>query len=162
MDKNKRKYTNDEITVYWRPKECVHASICFSELYSVFNPRKRPWVNMYGASTEAIIDIVNRCPTRALTFKWNDKAKNDAETSPKAEKDMESINEEFGAEVLQSKPAEVKIMRNGPMLVSGSFKIIGPDGTEMKRMQMASICRCGQSGCLPFCDGTHFKRGFEG
>lgn len=162
MDKDNRKYTNGEITVYWRPKECVHASICFTELLSVFNPRKRPWVDMSGASTEAIIDIVNRCPTRALTFSWNDPERNAAETSNKVERDMESLEEEFAHHQQKSEPVCARIMRNGPLLVSGSFSIIGPDGKEMKRLQMASFCRCGQSGSMPFCDGTHFKIGFEG
>lgn len=162
MDKDKRKYTNGEITVYWRPSECVHASICFSDLLSVFNPRKRPWVNMSGASTEAIIDIVNRCPTRALTFSWNAPERNAAETSTKVERDMESLEEEFAHYQPKSEPVCARIMRNGPLLVSGSFNIIGPDGMEMKRMQMASFCRCGQSGNMPFCDGSHFKVGFDG
>ncbi|WP_047452010.1 (4Fe-4S)-binding protein [Alistipes sp. ZOR0009] len=160
MDQNKRKYTNGEITVYWRPNLCVHASICFTDLLSVFNPRKRPWVDMSGAPTPAIIDIVNRCPTNALTFSWNDKEKNDLETSEKGEKDFESLNEEF-AGISELKPVKANIMKNGPLLVSGSFKIIGPDGKEMRRMQMASFCRCGKSGSLPFCDGSHFKHGFN-
>lgn len=160
MEQNKRKYSNSDITVYWRPNECVHASICFTDLLSVFNPRKRPWVDMSGASTAAIIDIVNRCPTRALTFSWNDKAKNDAEASEKVEHNMDDVKQEFG-DRMELKPVKATIMRNGPLLVTGSFKIIGPDGNEMKRMQMASFCRCGHSGSLPFCDGTHFKHGFN-
>lgn len=160
MENNKRKYSNGDITVYWRPADCVHASICFTDLLSVFNPRKRPWVDMTGASTEAIIDIVNRCPTRALTFSWNDTERNSAETSSKVERDFEELGREF-AGVSEQKPVKANIMKNGPLLITGSFKIIGPDGKEMKRMQMASFCRCGHSGSLPFCDGTHFKHGFN-
>lgn len=161
MEDNNRKYTNGEITVYWRPKECVHASTCFTELLSVFNPRKRPWIDMNGASTEAIIDIVNRCPTVALTFSWNDPKKNDAETSKKVERDFETLKKEFTNES-EVKPVTANIMKNGPLLVTGTFRIVGPDGKEMKRMQMASFCRCGHSGSLPFCDGTHFKTRFNG
>lgn len=161
MDKDKRKYTNGEITVYWRPDECVHASVCFTELFSVFNPRNRPWVNMKGASTQEIIDIVNRCPTRALTFSWNDCDQNDAETSPKVERDIEEVEEEF-SQAQAVEPAQVKVMRNGPLLITGSFCIVDSEGKPMPRMQMASLCRCGHSHSLPFCDGTHFKEGFEG
>jgi uncharacterized Fe-S cluster protein YjdI len=161
MEDNNRKYTNGEITVYWRPKECVHASTCFTELLSVFNPRKRPWIDLNGASNDAIISIVNRCPTRALTFSWNDIKKNDAETSIKAERDFDILKKEFVSEP-EVKPVTANIMKNGPLLVTGTFKIVGPDGKEMKRMQMASFCRCGHSGSLPFCDGTHFKTGFKG
>ena len=60
MEDNNRAYKGKDITVYCTPKECVHAATCFSELISVFNPAKRPWVNMDGGTTEEIIDIFNR------------------------------------------------------------------------------------------------------
>ena len=71
MEENNRDYTNGEITVYWRPKECIHATTCFRELRAVFDPGKRPWVNMKGASTKEIIRIVDLCPTNALSYKYN-------------------------------------------------------------------------------------------
>jgi uncharacterized Fe-S cluster protein YjdI len=161
MDKDNRKYANREITVYWRPKECIHAGICFTELSAVFSPHNRPWINLERASTKAIIAIVNRCPTSALTFSWNDPARNAAEPSPKAERNLASLEQEF-AQQPTLEPVRAKVVRNGPLLVSGSFSIVGPDGQEMKRMRIASFCRCGQSGGMPFCDGTHFKCSFEG
>jgi len=34
----------------------------------VFDPRKRPWVNMLGASTEEIVETVKKCPSGALSI----------------------------------------------------------------------------------------------
>ena len=66
------KYTNGEITVVWKPKTCIHSTLCWKGLISVFDPRVKPWVNMQGASTEAIIEQVNKCPSGALSYYFNE------------------------------------------------------------------------------------------
>ena len=63
-----KKYTNGEVTVTWQPSKCIHSTICFQGLPQVFDPRKRPWVNIEGADTETIINQVKECPSGALTY----------------------------------------------------------------------------------------------
>lgn len=149
---NDRDYTNDEITVHWKPSKCIHVTTCYKELIDVFNPRKRPWINMKGASTGEIIRIVNLCPTDALTYKWNDEKKDNIT-------DMDTKKSELSITV--EDVAEVKVMRDGPLVIKGKFKIIGAEGMELRQMKMASFCRCGESKKMPFCDGTHRKIGFN-
>jgi uncharacterized Fe-S cluster protein YjdI len=153
-DNKERQYSNEDITVTWRPSKCIHVTTCYRELIEVFNPRKRPWVNMQGAPTEEIIRVVNLCPTDALTYEWNDKKKQD-----QAKKEIKK--EEPAKPNIEVVPAEVRIMRNGPLLVKGKFKIVGSSGTELKQLKMATFCRCGQSQKMPFCDGTHRKINFS-
>jgi uncharacterized Fe-S cluster protein YjdI len=161
MSTNDRQYTNGEITVFWRPSKCIHATTCFRELIEVFNPRKRPWVNMQGAPTEKIIEVVDKCPTLAIYWKYNaELSEADLKASPVA-------GEELTPEDLHSSPAAVSsatvsVMKNGPLLVEGEFRVISTDGTELKKMIMTSFCRCGHSRAQPYCDGTHRKVGFLG
>jgi uncharacterized Fe-S cluster protein YjdI len=152
MESKDREYTNGEITVKWQPSKCIHVTTCYRELISVFNPRKRPWVNMQGAPTDEIIRVVKLCPTEALTFHWNNEPQQDVLAH---EKQAEAIPAE------KKITADIRVMKDGPLLVKGIFKITGSDGVEMKQMRMVSFCRCGNSGKMPFCDGTHRKIGFS-
>lgn len=72
------------------------------------------------------------------------------------------------------KKARIKIVKNGPYLVSGSVplsrKSIVPAGRLNKYQEVKSypimeeyaLCRCGHSKTPPFCDGTHGKIAFDG
>jgi putative redox protein len=65
------KYSNDEITVLWKPDVCKHSGRCVTQLPGVFNLQTHPWINMQGASTEEIIAQVNKCPTGAISILRN-------------------------------------------------------------------------------------------
>jgi len=119
MDENDRNYSNGEITVFWKPKKCIHATICYTQLNEVFNPRKRPWVDMSGATTDKIIDMVNRCPTDALTYRYN--------------KDLEGQISEGIKDLpkVEEKPVEIQIMKDGPIVVTGKIKLTDKEGKEL-------------------------------
>lgn len=149
MERKNRKYTNNEITVYWKPRKCIHATTCYKELIEVFNPARRPWVNMDGATTEKIIEVVDKCPTQALSWEYNNKSD---QKRAKQQKEKADNAESF---------TKIQVMKDGPIVVEGDFKIINHDCTEIKNMMMTSFCRCGFSNNMPFCDGSHRKHGFS-
>lgn len=159
-----RRYKNDDITVYWKPSTCVHASYCYRELIEVFDPSRRPWVDMNGSTTERIIEVVNLCPTDALVWKWNDDEKNkdigrDQLNHIKFRRpDLMDEKEVSTAD----QPVSVKVMVDGPLVIKGTFTFNHSGTTKEVRDGMISLCRCGVSDHMPFCDGRHRKIGFEG
>jgi putative redox protein len=64
----KIKYTNEDITVVWKPELCKHSGRCVTQLPKVFNLKTKPWVTMTGADSEAIKNQVEKCPTGALSW----------------------------------------------------------------------------------------------
>jgi uncharacterized Fe-S cluster protein YjdI len=141
MDKDiTKKYSNGEVTVFWKPNMCIHSAICFNGLPGVFNPRQRPWITMEGGTTDEIIAQVGNCPSGALSYFRNNEMVNPAV-------DVETI---------------VEVSANGPLLVYGNIKIKDAQGNETIKNKVTALCRCGQSSNKPYCDGTHRKVGFEG
>lgn len=63
-----KEYKNDEITVVWKPHVCTHSTKCWKGLLNVFDPRKRPWINMEGSSSERIMQQIDACPSKALSY----------------------------------------------------------------------------------------------
>jgi uncharacterized Fe-S cluster protein YjdI len=158
-----RKYKNNEITVFWKPSACVHASYCYRELIEVFDPGRRPWVDMNEASTDRIIEVVNMCPTEALTWMWNDENMNRNigidQTNHVVYRRPELLVSTEQSE--PENPVSVKIMMDGPIVIKGDFTFQYSGNKKEMKDGIISLCRCGASNHLPFCDGTHRKIGFE-
>lgn len=136
------KYTNEKVTVVWKPKLCMHSAICFKGLPEVFDPKARPWVNINGADAERIIEQVHKCPSGALSIA------NDIEPTP--------LNTGNNDPDLQ-----IQVQPNGPLLVTGTCVIKLRDGTEERREGNIALCRCGGSSNKPYCDGSHRKINFR-
>ena len=62
------KYTNGEITIIWKPEMCIHSRRCFLGLPEVFDPRKRPWIEMGEVDSMRIKEQIKKCPSGALSY----------------------------------------------------------------------------------------------
>jgi len=104
---------------------------------------------MDGASTKEIIRVVKMCPTQALGLCLYKNLSSENKT------------DENNTVIPQDMP-EIRVMENGPIVFHGNFHIINSDGKELRSMKIQSICRCGASDNMPYCERTHRKTGFTG
>jgi uncharacterized Fe-S cluster protein YjdI len=148
MAKETFDYTNNEVTVVWKPKTCIHSTLCWKGLIEVFNPKEKPWIKMDGATTEKIIEQVRKCPSGALSYYLN--------TGAATDKDSDKVVAE-AAQIMK-----VEVTPNGPYLIKTECLIVHSDGREETKTGTVALCRCGASANKPYCDGTHRKMGFEG
>ncbi len=133
-----KEYSNEEIVVCWNPDRCIHAGECIKGLPQVFNLESRPWVDIKGADSEEIMKVIDRCPSGALSYKM--------------------VKKEGGSEITS---AQIKVMKNGPLLVEGNCALIDWTGKKAATNRHFALCRCGSSKNKPFCDRTHIKIGFD-
>ena len=119
---------------------------------------------MNGSTTERIIEVVNLCPTEALAWKWNDESKNESVGSDQLNHIKFRRPELINCEEPDSKeqPVSVKIMADGPVVLKGNFTLLYGGVKKEIHESIISICRCGISDHMPFCDGQHRKFGFIG
>ncbi len=57
---------------------------------------------------------------------------------------------------------KITVNSNGPLRIEGDFQIVDKNGEmyDLGGREIVSLCRCGHSKNLPFCDGSH-KGQFE-
>ena len=137
---NDKEYSNDEITVFWKPDICIHSAECVKGLPKVFNPEKKPWIDINAASAGEIASTINNCPSGALSYKL-----------------VNMLNEKNQSVINSTK---LKINRNGPIIVEGNFNLFDSEGNLIETKSRAALCRCGASANKPFCDGSHSKISF--
>jgi uncharacterized Fe-S cluster protein YjdI len=61
-----RRYTLGMLIVEWRAPLCIHCGNCKAGLPAVFDPDRRPWVDLSKATPEEIREQVDLCPSGAL------------------------------------------------------------------------------------------------
>jgi uncharacterized Fe-S cluster protein YjdI len=67
-----REYHAEGITVQWHAGRCLHSGNCVRALRRVFDPQRRPWIDMTAASADEIAAAVRQCPSGALGFTRHD------------------------------------------------------------------------------------------
>ena len=82
--------------------------------------------------------MIDRCPSGALSYTV----------------DGETIEPDL--------PTEVAVIPDGPLWVSGGIEVTRSDGSVLETRNRVTLCRCGQSGSKPLCDGSHKAAGFTG
>ena len=73
METHENVFSNNDITVIFKPCICIHAEKCAKELSEVFRTSVIPWINLDGSETERVIEQIKRCPSGALQFHYNQK-----------------------------------------------------------------------------------------
>jgi uncharacterized Fe-S cluster protein YjdI len=124
--------------VQWEPRLCIHVKNCVNRLGNVFDPDRRPWIDVDAEDADTIAATVLTCPTGALHFHRLD----------------------GGPQEEAAEPPVVEPRPNGPLFVRGAVRIVDPDGRVLREDTRVALCRCGASRNKPFCDGSHRRIGF--
>lgn len=146
----KRDYESEGLTIHWDPEACIHSGLCVIGLPEVFDPDSRPWVHLGRDTIDAIVAVVDTCPSRALTYTRTD----GGAVGPG------SVDAPEGSE--GAAPVVAMVRNWGPLVVMGELTVLDSEGEELSRGDRHFFCRCGGSGNKPFCDGTHKRNGFDG
>lgn len=62
-------------------------------------------------------------------------------------------------EKTENQPATVSILKDGPIMIKGTFAFKDSSGKITLGEHELYICRCGGSSTKPWCDNTHKKIG---
>lgn len=67
LEQGYKKYCGDTVDVYFNKDMCNHNGNCARSSIDIFNPKRRPWIQIPSDDRE-VIEIVNACPTQALKY----------------------------------------------------------------------------------------------
>ena len=78
-----------------------------------------------------------------------------------------AIDKETGKTVEPELPVSIGLIEDpqqqcsGPIWLRGGIPMVSADGFEYEVRNRVTLCRCGESGNKPFCDGTHASMKFR-
>lgn len=138
-----KEYSNDQLTVVWKPKKCIHSEVCIHTLPEVYKPKEKPWIIPENASTSALKLQIDKCPSGALSYYMKNEIMEEKESS-------------------KANTTEITVAQNGPLKIKGTLEVQLASGEMVTKEGTTGFCRCGVSENKPFCDGSHRKIDFIG
>lgn len=115
---------------------CTHAGFCADRITNVWKAAKV--IDEDAELRDKIVAMVRRCPSGALSYLV------------------------YGVETEPDLPVQIAVQKDGPLLVTGRIRVRRADGQPFEIRNRVALCRCGNSGNKPLCDGTHKEIGFTG
>ena len=131
-------YPGKQAEVHWESRLCIHIGECGRANNDLFVGGRDPWCQPDTVELASVVDVVERCPTGALSYVRKD-----------------------GTEEQAVGENTVHIANNGPLYLRGDLDIDGAASDMEGVKYRAALCRCGLSGKKPFCDNTHEKENFR-
>lgn len=145
-------YKGEKISINFSSELCCHAGLCLKYLPSVFNSDKRPWIDASGAEVDVIIEAVLKCPSGALTYSIS--GQEYGYGGAIAGSESNDVSARIESDNIRRK---ISLINKGPLVVRGNVELID-DRNSLGRLHdhlRFSLCRCGKSENLPFCNGSH-------
>ena len=132
-------YQGKKATVSWNERLCIHVGECGRAKGDLFVGGRDPWCQPDLSTNEEVADVVNRCPTGALTVAFADSSRTEQ---------PEPVN-------------TINVAYNGPLFIRGRLVIEAAPTDAPGLAFRTALCRCGKSRNKPFCDNSHEKEGFS-
>jgi len=127
-------YGEGQVTLQDDRSLCVHTGFCANKVTNAWKLAARDDLDTPG--TTQLVAMAQHCPSGAISVSAD------------------------AADIEPALPAEVVLVPDGPLWVTGSVAVERSDGVSLESRNRVTLCRCGASKNKPLCDGSHTETGF--
>ena len=138
-EKDRLSYPGNQATVSWSRNLCIHIGECGRAEGDLFVGGRKPWCQPDLAADDEVEEVVQRCPTGALSVEFADGSR--VERAPASN--------------------SIQVAYNGPLFISGELQIADAPVDLPGLKFRAALCRCGKSRNKPYCDNSHLNSDFS-
>ncbi|MBK1647097.1 CDGSH iron-sulfur domain-containing protein [Rhabdochromatium marinum] len=131
-------FPGEKIDVRFDKSLCIGVAECGRASGDLFKKGRSPWCVPDECTVDEVRDIVERCPSGALSY-------TDKQGTPEQASDVNQIG----------------VVADGPLYAIGDLHIEGAPEDKSGLKYRAALCRCGQSQNKPYCDNSHREAGFR-